>query len=106
MGNKPYALFFMPLASDDLGEIYTHISERLAAPAAADHLLDKIENKLNLLCEFPGLGAELSDPYLAEKGYHRLLVDNYLIFYLIDEIERKIIVMRILYGARDYQDIL
>ena len=69
-------------------------------------LLDEIENKLNLLCEFPGLGAELSDPYLVRKGYRRLLVDNYLIFYLIDEIERKIIVMRILYGARDYQDIL
>ncbi len=106
MENRLYTLFFMPLASDDLEEIYTYVSEKLVAPAAADHMLDEIENKLNLLCEFPGLGAELSDPYLAEKGYHRLLVDNYLIFYLIDEIDRKIIVMRILYGARDYRDIL
>ncbi|WP_425061443.1 hypothetical protein [Sporomusa carbonis] len=34
------------------------------------------------------------------------MVDNYLVFYLVNEAEEEVVIMRILYGASNYQDIL
>ncbi|MDR2005789.1 MAG: type II toxin-antitoxin system RelE/ParE family toxin [Acidaminococcales bacterium] len=35
-----------------------------------------------------------------------LIVDNYIVFYLPDEKKKTVIIMRVLYGAQNYKDIL
>jgi plasmid stabilization system protein ParE len=66
--------------------------------------LDKIENSLSGLVTFPLLGKIPSEEVLAGMGYRFLTVNNYLVFYTVEE---KIIwVHRIIHGARNYISLL
>lgn len=46
------------------------------------------------------------DEPLKARGYRKLIIDNYLVFYLVNENEGQVVIMRILYGASKYQNIL
>lgn len=106
MESNPYRIQFTPLAFDDLDEIDSYISETLMNAPAAIALLEEMEQSINRLTLYPNIGAELDDPYLAAKGYRKLVVKNYLIFYLVDTSEKSVIIMRVLYGAREYRNLL
>ena len=69
-------------------------------PSAAERIAGKIEKNLKLLLENPYLGRSPSDRRLMQLGYRYLVVEDYLIFYTIEE--HDILVHRILHGARDY----
>jgi len=106
MVQNKYSLKFTPKAENDLDEIYNYISNKLFANEAADNLTDKIENSIIRLSKFPfSCGYVLNKP-LRNRGYHKLIIDNYIVFYLINEIKKQVIIMRILYGASNYQNIL
>lgn len=101
-----YSLRLTTRAEADLDEIYAYIANSLFALEAAENLMDKIENSIMRLIAFPySFSLVLNEP-LKKRGYRKLIVDNYMVFYLVDEREHQVIVMRILYGASDYQTIL
>lgn len=104
--NKPYRIQYTPLAYEDLDSIDSYIAKTLANPSAADHLMEKMEQSINQLKDFPYIGSEVGDAYLAAKGYRKLVVDNYIVFHLVSEKERTVIVMRVIHGAREYQNLL
>ena len=106
MENKPYRIRFTPLAADDLDEIDSYISDTLHSPDAAEQLLDKIEISINRLKDFSLSGSEVGDAYLASKGYRKLVVDNYLIFHLVNKASQEVLIMRVQYGAREYRSLL
>ncbi|HEX3029506.1 MAG TPA: type II toxin-antitoxin system RelE/ParE family toxin [Clostridia bacterium] len=106
MPENNYSLKFSSRASDDLEQIYIYVSEKLFADVATDRLLNKIENSIMRLKDFPYSCSFVLDDLLKSKGYRKLIVDNYIVFYLVNEIEKQVVIMRILYGAQNYQDIL
>lgn len=106
MENELYKIRYTPLAYEDLDSIDSYISETLCNESAAERLLDKIEKAAGQLKQFPRMGSEVEDPYLSAKGYRKLVVDNYLLFHLIDDTQKEVIVMRVIYGAREYHDLL
>jgi addiction module RelE/StbE family toxin len=106
MSNNMYGLKFTPKASEDLDKIYRYITEELYAEKATADLLDKIEASVLSLNEFPFLCNYVSDEYLKKKGYRKLIIDNYIAFYLVDEEERQVVVMRVLYGSQKYESLL
>jgi toxin ParE1/3/4 len=85
-------------SDQDLLEIAAYIARD--NPRAADALIDKIDQKLQLLAQFPGLGPER--PEFAE-GLRSFPIGNYIIFYR--RIEDGIVVVRVLHGARDLRRI-
>ena len=98
-----YNLKIAPAAGDDLDGIYAYISETLSAPMAAQNLIDKIENSFLSLCVAP-YRCELSrNEALRGKGYRRLVVNNYVALYLVDDHTKQVIVARVFYGAMDYE---
>lgn len=99
---KRYSVKFTAIAEYDLEEIFQYIAARLSAPDAAASLLDEIEGHINRLCDFPYAGAAISDEALAVRGYRKLVVKNYMIFYLVGENDGQVVIMRILYGLRQY----
>ncbi len=101
MGNK-YKLKVTLSAQEDLNEIFFYISENMRAPMAAKKLMDEIENKIQLLSLFPYISPISIDAMLEQKGYHKLIVDNYIVLYLVDEESLRVIVARVFYGAMDY----
>jgi len=106
MSENNYSLKFTPKASEDLEQIYVYISEKLLADIAADRLLERIEKNIMRLNSFPYSCSYVLDEPLKSKGYRKLVVDNYIVFYLVNEIEKRVVIMRILYGAQNYQDLL
>jgi addiction module RelE/StbE family toxin len=106
MSNDKYIIKFTPKAREDLEQIYCYISEKLFADIAAINLVDNIENSIMRLKKFPYSGSPASDDILKSKGYRKLIVDNYIAFYKVEEDSARVIIMRILYGAQNYIDIL
>jgi len=101
-----YKLKFTQSTNDDLDGIYRHISEHLAAPKAANDLMDDIETSIMRLKDFPYSGSTVTDDILSSRGYRKLTVKNYIVFYLIDEAEKQVVIMRVLYGAQQYENLL
>ncbi|KJS86258.1 MAG: translation repressor RelE [Peptococcaceae bacterium BICA1-8] len=106
MKSNSFSLKFTPKAEEDLDEIYSYISTKLLAEDAANNLMDKIENSIMGLKEFPFSCSHVLDEPLKNRGYRKLIIENYIAFYLINEAEKQVVIMRVLYGASNYQNIL
>ncbi|HUC88217.1 MAG TPA: type II toxin-antitoxin system RelE/ParE family toxin [Candidatus Binatia bacterium] len=89
-------------AEEDLTDIIMYIASDRSA--AAIKLTDRFNQKLSLLVDNPHLGSMPRDDSLMDLGYRYLIVDNYLVFYTIED--QVVYVHRILHGARDYTQIL
>lgn len=101
-----YHVKLAPVAEDDLDRIFQYISEQLAAPNAANNLMEDMETSIMRLGDFPYSGSPVADDFLSSRGYRKLVVKNYLVFHLIDEANKQVVIMRVLYGAQKYEDLL
>jgi plasmid stabilization system protein ParE len=97
-----YEVRLLRIAENDLLEIVNYIAAD--RPSAADSLASKIEKNLILLSKHPHLGRIPGEEELTRMGYRYLVIDNYLLFYTLEE--DAILVHRILHGARDYLQLL
>lgn len=93
-------------ARHDLEKIYDYISLELKNDIAANKLMRKIQDSLLRLREFPYMAELLKDEILRKKGYRKILVDNYITIYKVNKDKGKVIVVRILYNRRKYQDLI
>ncbi|MBU2446062.1 MAG: type II toxin-antitoxin system RelE/ParE family toxin [Bacteroidetes bacterium] len=82
MSQNKYTVRLLEAAEDDLNEILTYIAAD--RPSAAESLADKIEKNLSLLADNPFLGRTPRDEDLIKMGYRYLIVENYLLFYIIE----------------------
>ena len=65
-----------------------------------------LEEKLEEICKAPKTGRPVHNPYLKRDDVRRVLVKNYIAYYLIDEEEENIVVLRVVYSRRDQDKIL
>ena len=91
----------LSVAEEDLAEAITFIAAD--NPAAAQALADKMEKSLAALARHPAMGMVPADPDLMQLGYRYLIIENYLVFYVVET--RAVIIHRILHGARNYRDL-
>jgi addiction module RelE/StbE family toxin len=104
--SKRYTVLYSPEALKDQKEIYTYIAFHLKALMAAANLIDKIRKAIKELSEFPLRYQAVEWEPWASMGMRRLAVNNYVIFYLVDETELKVKIVRIFYGGRDIENSL
>ncbi|MFI5172419.1 MAG: type II toxin-antitoxin system RelE/ParE family toxin [Chitinophagales bacterium] len=82
-------------AINDLAEIEEYISRD--SYRMAHKLISKILSRINLLSDFPGMGRIV--PEFNDSKIKELILGNYRVVYMkIDE--SKIVVLRIIHGAR------
>ncbi|TGA98319.1 type II toxin-antitoxin system RelE/ParE family toxin [Sporolactobacillus shoreae] len=103
---RPYKLSMTQIAVNDLHEISEYIAKELREPETARSLVIKIKEAVMGLSEMPARYAFVADQYLSSRGIRWLMVDRYIFFYLIDEEEFTVIVVRILYGKRNWKQFL
>jgi toxin ParE1/3/4 len=99
-----YDVRLLRAAEDDVTEIILYVAADRPAAAAAAKLADRINHKLSLLASNPHLGGVPKEDSLALIGYRYLVLDNYLIFYLLEG--QTIYIHRVAHGARDYEHLL
>ena len=97
-----YRYELTPSAVRDLESIAEYVSIQLGAKESAIALLNEIEAAIVAACRFPESAPPVADELLARKGYRKLIVKNYIAFYIPDHEAQKISVMRVMYFARDY----
>jgi plasmid stabilization system protein ParE len=102
MKQPKYKIRLLQAAEEDLKEIITYIA--LDHPSAAEAVANKIEDTLSKPSTYPLLGKIPNEEGLADMGYRFLVVQNYLIFYTVEN--HTIWVHRIIHGARDYLSLL
>ena len=101
-----YELHITRAAENDLQEAADYIEFVLMNPQAADHLLDAVEKALSALSEYAERHALVDDPVLMTWGIRFVQIGNYLAFYTIAKDERRVYVVRFLYGKRNWVSIL
>jgi toxin ParE1/3/4 len=102
MKQSKYTIRLLQAAEEDFKEIITYIA--LDNPSAAEAIAEKIEKSLSNLSTYPLIGKIPNEEELVTMGYRFLVVQNYLIFYTIED--HTIWVHRIIHGARDYLSLL
>lgn len=102
MPTDKYQVRLLGIAEEDLTEIISFIAAD--NPTAADAVANKIEKNLELLSENSNLGRIPREEEIRTLGYRYLIVQDYLIFYTIEE--KIIFIHRILHGARNYRSLL
>ena len=99
---KNYKIIVQPIAEKDMQNIDDYISLTLCNPTAADKLLDEFYEQFGIISKFPLSCKELTVDILVEFKYRYAVVENYLIFYILDEAKQTAYIMRVLYSASDY----
>lgn len=101
-----YTIHYTETAAQDLNETADYIDHVLLNPSATSNLLDKLDEELMHLKEFPQAHAVVDDPFLKAQGIRFVVVNNYLAFYIIDESTHVVHIIRFLYGKRDWITVL
>lgn len=96
--NKKCEVRYLPAAQQDLIDILNYIKHD--NPSAALKLVEEIDEVISKLENFPYLGVVPKDLRLKSLNYRMLIIDNYLVFYVVKD--QVIEIRRIIHGKRKY----
>lgn len=99
---ETYKVRIYPAAKQDLLDIVDYLNT--LSPDAALRIYDQITEEIRSLSNLPERCPRPRDLALAAKGYRYLIVEKYLVFYVVDH--DIVQIRRILYGRRNYQQLL
>jgi len=97
-----YNVELLPVADADLDDIFDYIL--LDNPNDAGEVLERLITSLKHLEDFPFTGTKLIDDSLNRYEFRMVIPEPYIAFYRV--IENTVFIYRILYGVRDYIQIL
>ena len=101
MGSK-YTLRYLPVAVDDLISIFDWIAND--SSAHADTFIKKLDQQILNLKTHPFLGRIPRDEKLKDFGYRVLVIEAYLVFYIVRN--RTVEIHRVIHGSRNLEDII
>lgn len=93
-------------AERDLVEIQRYISKELLEPEIAKKTISIIAENIFALEDMPLRNTLVLDSRLAKKGIRKLIVNNYIVFYCVNESIKTVTIIRILYGKRAWENLL
>ena len=97
-----YEIEFTEDARDEIREIYKYISENLVAKKSARDLMKKMRNTIMDLAESPKLYMKIEKKDRRKRDFRRIVIDNYIILYTIDEEKKTVYIAHMYYGRRNY----
>ncbi|HEY9575389.1 MAG TPA: type II toxin-antitoxin system RelE/ParE family toxin [Lachnospiraceae bacterium] len=104
--NKAYKVIYSSQALQDLTEIYEYIRFTLQARIAADSQSSRIRKMIRSLDTLPARHTLVEwEPWASMKMY-KVPVDNYMIFYRVDDELSTVSIVRIFYSGRNIEDLI
>lgn len=101
-----YKVEYLPIALRDMVEIAEYISFELSNPMAADRLSEEMIEAGNKLAKFPYSHPAYIPIRPLKHEYRKLLVQNYILFYWVDEEKKLVTIARAVYAKMDYERLL
>ena len=95
-----YSVNISAQADKDIRAIYEYIALTLMSPENANAQLSRLEDRINKLDNLP----KRFPKYKNEIRF--MPVDNYLVFYTVDDVSKNVSVLRVMYGKRNIENTL
>lgn len=96
-----YQVMYTAGARKDLKNIFQYISEELLAPENAAGQTNRIMAAIRNMDIMPHRNRLYEEEPWHSQGLRFVPVDHYLVFYRIDDEDRRVYIVRIMYGGRD-----
>ncbi|MCI9640001.1 MAG: type II toxin-antitoxin system RelE/ParE family toxin [Emergencia sp.] len=101
--SEQYKVIYSPQAADDLKAIYSYIAFELLVPDTAKNQVNRIRKQIRSLDFMPARFPIVDwEPWQSMK-MHKIPIDNFIVFYLIDSDYLCVTIIRIVYGGRDIE---
>ena len=101
-----YKIQFSKDARKDLIDIYSYIKYNLQEPNIAKKLVKKIREEVYKLEDNPTIYAIIKDEIIKKREIRKIKVNNYIVFYRLEENNKIVEIVRIMYGRRNWTKIL
>ena len=95
-----YSVNISAQADRDIRAIYEYIALTLMSPENANAQLSRLEDRINKLDNLP----KRFPKYKNEIRF--MPVDNYLVFYTVEDVSKNVSILRVIYGKRNIEKTL
>jgi len=93
-------------AKADMRGILKYIAETFKVPPTAQRIYRSIKKQILTLEKMPLRNPLANDEILAARHLRLMPVENYTVFYIVDEERKQVHILRVLYNRRDWQNLL
>ena len=100
-----YTIIRTDTADADIRRIILYVAQNFGNNVALEKL-DEIESRILSLADDPYIGTEPRYPVLKRQGYKILILQKNLVFYKIDELNKKIVIYAVVDQRQDYLNII
>ena len=101
-----YTVSYSGDALNDLREIYTYIANELLVPETAAAQVGRIRKEVLSLEFMPARYALVEWEPWHSMGMYQFPVNNFIVYYLVDDEAGTVTVVRVFYGGRDIEGIV
>ena len=98
-----YQIIYSPEALDDIRKIYSYIAYELQVPNTALNQVNRIRNEIKSLDFMPMRYAIVDWEPWKNMQMHKIPVDNYIIFYIVDSNTMTVTIIRIVYNGQNIE---
>ncbi len=98
-----YSVIYSPEAKNDIKDIYSYIAFELLVPGTAESQVNRIRKTIRSLDLMPSRNPIVDWEPWKSMGMHKVPVDNFVAFYIVDSTALTVTIIRIVYGGRDIQ---
>ena len=96
-----YKVTLTPQAIDQIHEIVNYISHTLQEPEITKHWVDFLYKEISGLNFMPSRYPLTDEEPWRTNGIRKMPVKNFLVYYLIDEENKTVSAIAVIYGRRD-----
>ena len=101
--NMEYKVVFSEQSEKDLRSIYEYIAVKLLSPTNAYLQFSRIEERILSLESMPLRFKLYNSKNRQKKCLHIMNIDNYVVLYAVDDENKIVSIVRIMYGGRDIE---
>ncbi len=88
-------------AMQQIEEIHTYIAQTLQVPDIARRWVEKLQAEIATLRTFPKRYPVMREEPWNREGVRKVSVDNYMMYYVVDEDTKTVWVTAVIYGRRN-----
>jgi len=101
-----YRVIYSPTAKEDLFGIYRYIAFDLLEPKIAADQVNHIRDCIRNLDVFPKKHQEVTWEPWSSIGMRYVPVNNYVVYYLVNDDHKLVTIIRIFYGGRNVEQMI
>lgn len=101
-----YRIIITPDAEYDLIELQNYITDVLLSREIAKRYIHTIRTEISSLSEMPARHKPVDNEPWHSRGIRKIMVNNFFVYYRIDEEQKKVFILNVIYARRDQLRIL